>query len=44
MSDHHDLTVDELRDQLRERGLKVSGSKDELVERLADHDLSLIHI
>lgn len=38
MSDHHDLTVDELRDQLRERGLKVSGSKDELVERLADHD------
>jgi hypothetical protein len=31
-------TRDELRDQLRERGLPVSGTKAELAERLADAD------
>jgi alkanesulfonate monooxygenase SsuD/methylene tetrahydromethanopterin reductase-like flavin-dependent oxidoreductase (luciferase family) len=31
-------TNEELRDDLRERGLPVSGNKDELIERLADDD------
>jgi hypothetical protein len=29
-----DLTVDELKERLRERGLKVSGTKQELIDRL----------
>lgn len=33
-----DLTNDELKDKLRERGLPVSGNKDELVERLEADD------
>jgi SAP domain. len=33
-----ELTIVELRDELRERGLKVSGSKDELAARLAADD------
>lgn len=32
-----DLTNDELRDMLRERGLLVSGNKKELVERLQEN-------
>lgn len=36
MTDREDLTVDELRDELRERDLKVSGTKDELIARLDD--------
>jgi SAP domain len=31
-------TNEELRDDLRERGLPVSGNKEELIERLADDD------
>lgn len=39
MSDEYDdRTVDELRDELRDRDLKVSGSKDELVQRLEEDD------
>lgn len=33
-SDLEALTVEELRDQLRDRDLKVSGTKDELIDRL----------
>lgn len=33
---YSDLTIFELRDELRSRGLPVSGSKDELVARLAE--------
>lgn len=36
--DYHQLTVDELRDILRDRDLSVSGTKAELVERLNDDD------
>lgn len=36
MTDREDLTVDELRDELRERDLKVSGTKEELIARLED--------
>lgn len=38
MVDHEELTVDELRDELRDRDLKVSGTKDELIDRLEDHE------
>jgi len=31
------FTVEELRDRLRDADLKVSGTKDELVERLRNH-------
>lgn len=33
-TEHEGLTVDELRDELRDRDLKVSGTKDELLARL----------
>jgi hypothetical protein len=33
-----ELTIVELRDELRDRGLKVSGSKDELLARLQEDD------
>lgn len=36
MSD--DLTKEELKDQAREAGLPVSGTKDELVERLENNE------
>lgn len=36
--DYNILTVDELKAILDERGLAVSGTKDELVERLTDDD------
>jgi hypothetical protein len=35
---YDDQTKDELQDELRERGLKVSGTKGELIERLEEHD------
>ena len=35
-----DFTVKELRQQLRDRDLQVSGTKDELIERLLHHDLT----
>lgn len=38
MADHEDLTVDELRDELRDRDLKVSGTKEELIGRLEEHE------
>lgn len=38
MVDHEELTVDELRDELRDRDLKVSGTKEELIGRLEDHE------
>lgn len=38
MSNYSDQTNDELRAELEERGLKVSGTKDELVERLEADD------
>lgn len=43
MSDHEgaaveDMTVEELRDELRDHDLKVSGTKDELIARLEEHD------
>lgn len=37
-TDYDERTVDELRDELRDRDLKVSGAKDELVQRLEEHD------
>jgi SAP domain len=33
-ADLEELTVEELKDELRERDLPVSGTKDELIERL----------
>jgi hypothetical protein len=36
--DLEDWTVDELKDELRERDLPVSGNKDELVKRLKEAD------
>lgn len=36
--EYDDLTVEELRDELRDRDLKVSGSKDELVARLTEDE------
>lgn len=44
MTDRDELTVEELRDELRDRDLKVSGTKEELIARLendeeADHDV-----
>lgn len=38
MADYDTWTVDELQDELRDRDLKVSGTKEELVSRLEDHD------
>lgn len=35
---YEDQTVEELREELRDRDLKVSGSKDDLVARLAEDD------
>lgn len=37
-TDYEDQTVDELRDQLRDRDLRTSGPKAELVERLEEDD------
>jgi hypothetical protein len=34
VEDLESLTVEELRTRLRDRGLKVSGTKDQLIERL----------
>lgn len=34
--DLSELTVDELQDRLRARDLRVSGTKDELIDRLRD--------
>jgi hypothetical protein len=39
-SKYEDQTVEELRDELRDRDLQVSGNKDELVARLVEHDES----
>lgn len=36
-SDLEAMTVEELRDRLRERELKVSGTKDELIARLREN-------
>lgn len=36
-TDQDERTVEELRDELRDRDLKVSGTKEELIARLADH-------
>ena len=50
MTDYESLTVADLKDVLRERGLPVSGKKAELIARLEEHDsseaieLSHIHI
>lgn len=38
MTDRDEMTVEELRDELRDRDLKVSGSKEELIARLEDAD------
>lgn len=38
--DYEDQTVKDLRDELRSRNLKVSGNKDELIERLREDDAS----
>lgn len=38
MTDEDERTVEELRDELRARDLKVSGTKDELVARLDEHE------
>lgn len=38
-SDYEDRTVEELRDDLRERDLRVSGSKEELIARLQEDDV-----
>lgn len=35
---HREMTAEQLRDELRDRGLKVSGSKAELVDRLRRND------
>lgn len=40
MSDYDDRTVEELQGELRDRDLKVSGTKDELIARLEDDDAS----
>jgi hypothetical protein len=37
---YEDQTKEELQEELRERDLKVSGTKDELVERLEEDDAS----
>lgn len=37
-AEQEERTVEELRDELRSRDLKVSGTKDELVARLDDHE------
>ena len=36
--DYNDFTVEDLRAELKERGLPTSGNKPELVERLAEND------
>lgn len=38
MSKYEDKTVEELQDDLRDRDLKVSGTKDELIARLEEAD------
>lgn len=37
-SELEDLTVDQLKEMCEERGLKVSGTKSELIERIEEHD------
>jgi hypothetical protein len=37
-ADYSDLTLDELKDKLRDRDLPVSGNKDELIARLEEDD------
>ena len=39
--DYESMTIAQLKDLLREKGLKVGGKKAELVERLADSESSL---
>ena len=38
MSEHEDMTVAELKDVLRERGLPLSGKKADLIARLLEDD------
>lgn len=37
-TEYKSMTNDELREELTRRGLPTSGNKDELVERLEEHD------
>tara|TARA_B100000029_G_scaffold417828_1_gene422619 strand:+ start:1138 stop:1806 length:669 start_codon:yes stop_codon:yes gene_type:complete len=44
MTDYESLTVADLKDVLRERGLPVSGKKAELIARLQEHDSSEVAV
>ena len=39
-SQYEELTVEDLKEELRSRDLAVSGSKQELIDRLAENDLA----